>query len=135
MNRDTQKLSFLCFIIFSVAPLINVLKIPSSNSSILAENILCLQCSDHVCANVSISTSVGFLLILLKYSLIDCIDNKSKPRVPRLDLSVSSIPSLPIKESCLSLISKLISFFKYFLSGKLTSCNKNLLFLKSFRYL
>ena len=53
------------------------------------------------------------------------MDSRSRPRVPRLDLSISSIPSLPIKDNCLSLIFKLIFFFIYFLSGKLTSWNKN----------
>ena len=66
VKRETQKLSFLNWIIFSVAPLIYFLNIPSWISSILAEKILCLQCSDHVCANVSISTSVGLRFIVEK---------------------------------------------------------------------
>ena len=66
VKREIQKLSFLSFIIFSVAPLIYFLNIPSLISSISAENILCLQCSDQVCAIVSISTSEGFRFVFLK---------------------------------------------------------------------
>ena len=65
-------------------------------SSIGFAKIVCLQCSDHVCAKDSSSISVGFLFNLVKCSFMTFIEDKSSARGP-LRLPVSSIiPSLPI---------------------------------------
>ncbi len=68
-KTDTQGSSFpFSFLIFSVAPLMQVLKRLSMTStssfslvySIRALKILCLQCSDHVWAKASNSRSMIF---------------------------------------------------------------------------
>src|SRR3989344_425467 len=68
LKTETQKsLSPFALLIFSVAPLIYVLNNPSVRSSRESAKIVCLQCSDHVCAIDSSSTSVGFLCFPRKY--------------------------------------------------------------------
>ena len=96
LKTDTQKSSFPSFsLIFSVADFMYVLYMPSFISSSSDAKIVCLQCSDHVCAMDSSSMSVGSLPSLLKYSLIVFIDSRSKARGPRLVPSLLGMPCFP----------------------------------------
>ena len=66
LSENTESSHFFFLASLLVAPFMYVLKIESTTffflpivSVIFALNILCLQCSDHVCARTSSSTSVG----------------------------------------------------------------------------
>ena len=108
LKTDTQKSSFPSLsLIFPVADLMYVLYMPSFISSSSDANIVCLQCSDQVCAMDSSSMSVGSLPSLLKYSLIVFMDSRSKARGPRLVPSPLGTPSFPNLERVSSSASRL----------------------------
>src|SRR3989338_9785209 len=97
LNTDTHhglSSSFVTFIIvffnklfillFPSSLVSCLLSLVSSLYSMIPLNVLCAQCSDHVCAMVSSSQSVGLRPIFLKYPCMAFISLRFRNSCPAL---------------------------------------------------